>query len=148
MGPNTNPNETRRPTDIADERCRLAAASANLEGSWRAWFSGDGPGENAIERIEDVGPWYALGTETIIFNNKAHLANLPLEPINQTEHGGTLPNVIVWTETDLGGTLSEDNCNAFSTGTVGLTLSKGETWTMSDVVFCAQNTAHLYCFQQ
>lgn len=67
----------------ADAKCATSAKSALLEGTWKAWISDSKT--DAIDRIEDVGPWYRLDGAKVL-NNKAGLETQPLLPINVDEN--------------------------------------------------------------
>src|SRR5262245_2730644 len=55
----------------ADNLCGLAATAAGLGGTWTAWLSSSTV--DAIDRINDVGPWYLVDRCTLVFNNKASI---------------------------------------------------------------------------
>ena len=90
----------------ADSLCTAAAASASLGGEWVAWLSDEFT--DAIDRVSGEGPWYRMDGE-IVFNNAAHLATTPLNPILLDEFGtsqtcGVVPfGSSVWTGTGNGG---------------------------------------------
>ena len=67
-----------------DALCTTAAEAALLGSHWRAWLSDST--QNAIDRIDDVGPWY-LSTGERAFNNKANLATTALTVIEADENG-------------------------------------------------------------
>jgi hypothetical protein len=52
-----------------DTICNTTAVAANLDGTWKAWLSDSTT--NAIDRIDDVGPWYLLNGK-VVFNNKTN----------------------------------------------------------------------------
>lgn len=141
------------PTDAADALCRTAAEGAGLGGSWRAWLSSGGTAfANAADRIADTGPWYLMGTDTLVFNNKANLLNTPLAPIEINEHGVALLEGRVWTGSQVGGQLADD-CNAWRSGseyraTAGDLSATGTAWTNAGVSDCDSVDAHLYCLEQ
>ena len=95
--------------DGADKLCTLAAKAANKSGTFIAWLSDSKT--NAIDRIKDVGPWYLVGTEEVVFNNKANMMTEPQRPINRDEMGDEVeaPWDAVWTGTVAGG---KSNCDA------------------------------------
>jgi hypothetical protein len=147
--------------DEADRLCNAAAQGAGLPGTFRAWISSLGTsvpvvreGVRAADRIADVGPWYLVGTDTVVFNNKAHLLNTPLVPIDINEHGGTLTSGYVWTGTLVGGEFSFLDCEAWQTGdslldgTVGDLAATGNAWTDAARLRCRSDQAHLYCIEQ
>ena len=99
----------------ADEKCNAAAQAAVLAGTWKAWISTSS--EDAVDRIEDVGPWYLVDGATRVFNNKANLTTLPLASIALDEQGkrhdpftqGGL--YMAWTGTNSWGTKTSETCS-------------------------------------
>ena len=84
-----------------DAACASAAeASGRLKGShWIAWLSD--AQNNAIDRLQDAGPWYRPDGTTKVFEDKAHVAMSPamlLAPIGVDELG-TASTAFVWTGT-------------------------------------------------
>ena len=55
----------------ADSLCNMHAQAANLSGNFKAWLSDDT--NNAKDRIADVGPWYLVGSSTLVARNLATL---------------------------------------------------------------------------
>lgn len=70
----------------ADAKCATAAEAQSLGGAWKAWISSGSV--NAIDRINDVGPWYLVNGVQKVFNNKANLSTTPLVAIDEDETGG------------------------------------------------------------
>lgn len=141
----------------ADWICAQAAAGANLQGTWVAWISD--VGHDAIDRIQDLGPWYLMN-ETRAFNNKANLATTPLVPIDITEHGLPVPvNDCVWTNTAVGGRKiaecvweqtqlgSGDPVPCGGAHQCGFARKTDNTWT-SWTSSGSMTRCRLYCFQQ
>ncbi len=136
----------------ADMICQLAAQGALLGGKWKAWLSATGV--NAIDRIADVGPWYALdGTK--IFNNRDNLTTSPVNRLTVDEKGkpsNSLP-ITVWTGTKTGGQQGSVNCinwgssSSTSSGVIGYADSP-PNWTDSGGAAACSNTEHLICFEQ
>jgi hypothetical protein len=99
----------------ADERCYAAARAAELGGTWKAWMSTSS--EDAIDRIEDVGPWYLVNSATKVFNNKANLTTVPLASITLDEQGkrhGPFTQsglYVAWTGTSSGGVKTGETCS-------------------------------------
>jgi hypothetical protein len=144
----------------ADNICNDLAYYAGLGGVWKAWLSDSTT--DAIDRIDDVGPWYLLdGTE--VFYDKYDLVYGPFAPININEYGTTsYGNIAVWTGTLYDGTGSFDNCldwsdNFIFEGSDGDLLSDTDCWTEADGSYacdyvpdtqgCDQTLA-LYCIEQ
>ena len=136
----------------ADKICANHAAGGALGGTWKAWLSDSTT--NAIDRINDVGPWYLVGTDTVVFNNKANLATVPLIYIYISELGIAPPLYTnAWTGTLTGGTKSTDLCADWTNNTLSVRGLRGyvylvtTNWTQSASPTC-NSTEHLYCIQQ
>lgn len=131
--------------------CQLAAQGALLGGKWKAWLSATGI--NAIDRIADVGPWYALdGTK--IFNNRDNLTTSPLNRLTVDEKGKTFNSlpVTVWTGTKTGGQQSNVNCvnwgssSSTSSGGFGYGDSPPD-WTDAGGAAPCSSSEHLICIE-
>lgn len=138
----------------ADERCQLAADGALLGGTWKAWLSSDPDGLDAIDRIEDRGPWYDL-TGALVFNNRANLATRPQVAPNRDENGDEVDCLIyVWTGTSPGGASSSHDCCGWTKGCSGAaTMGRPceiDGWTdAGDGTYdCRTFEGHLYCLEQ
>jgi hypothetical protein len=140
----------------ADTICTSAAQAGGLGGSWKAWLS-DGT-TNAIDRINDVGPWYLVGTSTKVFTDKANLMTQPLVEIRTTEKGMPVPVngnhlVLSWTATQTGGTHGTSHCLSWTSqsfndnGAYGLATPANE-WTDASATIGCNQLLHLYCLQQ
>lgn len=136
----------------ADKICANHAAGGALGGTWKAWLSDSST--DAIDRINDVGPWYLVGTDTVVFNNKANLTTLPLTWIHITELGiepALYTNA--WTGTLTGGNKSIDLCADWTSNNIGVRGLTGyvylgtTNWTQSSNPACSSKW-HLYCIQQ
>jgi hypothetical protein len=139
--------------DGADAKCNTAASAAFLGGTWKAWLSD--ASTNAIDRINDVGPWSLLNG-TRVFNNKANLATFPHSAIDVTDHGNHEPGPGVWTGTLIGGTKSVNHCDSWlatslsERGTSGMS-SSASSWTEISGLegdYCRETRLHLYCIEQ
>jgi hypothetical protein len=145
--------------DAADAFCNRAATDAGLGGLWVAWLSDSV--HDALDRIDDVGPWYRVdGAE--VFADKAALLGNPLIEIDLDENGadtelipdgGGLAN-IPWTGTLADGTASQDTCNDWTNdaadvhGLAGAnTATTDAKWSEATAPLC-NNPYHLYCFEQ
>lgn len=129
-----------------DSFCTTVAGAAGFGGIWGAWLSNGT--FDAIDRINDVGPWYRFdGTE--VFANLAAITSGPAVPITQDEHGNDLGNVEVWTGTAADGTSQGDDCGNWTTnggqGHYGVSSATDATWTASTSGNCS-GQRHLYCF--
>lgn len=133
-----------------DHLCHQAAQAGNLRGTYRAWLST--AEEDAIDRVEDVGPWYPPGGTEPLFNNKAHLAGVPLLPLTITEHKHELDpqeQHCVWTGTQTGGVFDNDctEWEATSGWAIAGDPSVVENWTRGSDVDCYRR-CRLYCLGQ
>ncbi len=135
--------------EAADAQCALSAAM--LGGTWRAWLSGSSV--DAIDRIEDVGPWYLVDRTTVVFDSVAQMATGPSSAIDMSERGERLAAKSVWTGTAAQGTSAPETCSDWSSdratvdGQVGRSNVTGPAWTSSTVETCALYAA-LYCVEQ
>ncbi len=142
----------------ADTLCNDAAANAKLKGKYAAWVSTKIV--SAIDHVKGPGPWFLVDGTTQAFKNRAQLADVPLATIHQTEFGKILDGntpFVVWTGTQLGGTLAPDSvgwgtsCNNWTTtaleGRVGSAIQKNTFWTDDTNYYCDQKHL-LYCFEQ
>jgi hypothetical protein len=132
----------------ADNLCRTAATGGGLGGSWKAWLSDSST--NAIDRIADVGPWYALDGK-LVFNNKAGLATTPVNAIRVDQNGNAWGGE-VWTGTSVGGSKSGSCCLDWtSTDSAGVDAtigSSGYNWTDTAWTRICSNKCFLYCIEQ
>lgn len=136
----------------ADRLCQLAAAAANLGGTWKAWLSD--ATVDAIDRISGAGPWHLVGTGEVVFNNRLNLTTSPAVAIDHTEHGTLLYGQGVWTGTESGGrkTGSTPSCSNWTSSSVsggGLSgwATSISTWTSWGISECYEGH-RLYCFEQ
>ena len=138
----------------ADRLCNTVAQGAGVPGTYTAWLSS--PTVDAIDRIQDVGPWYQItadGGAIKTFNNRANMASAPLAAIQYTESGIQVFSGAVWTGTDTGGRKTSQNCKGFTSqspelGTTG-TIASTSGWTSNGGAGanCSDDN-YLYCFQQ
>lgn len=138
-----------------DALCQQVADGAMLEGTWIAWLSAANYDSSihAIDRVQDVGPWYLLNGEKA-FNNKANLAGTPLTTLNVDERGQELWNVQrIWTGSKTGGTLwgGYASCSGWmSSDGEGMTGNLGYSdtnWITDSSEYC-YSEHHLLCLQQ
>lgn len=140
----------------ADQLCNEVAASTNLGGTWIAWLSDST--HDAIDRVEDVSPWYNVDRSAIIFANKASLGTKPYDtfgPLLADEtgkFGGNGETRYTWTGTRAGGRKGENFCNDWSTdglGTYGdyITASYAAGWANGTLQECLRSAA-LFCIEQ
>jgi hypothetical protein len=148
LGQIPDSTDPRPAVEVADELCAQGAARGKLGGSWRAWLSASGV--DAIDRIEDVGPWYRLDRETMLFENKAQLGTGPLAPI--APPGSVRADRPFWTGTLLGGRRSAFNCMDWrryweGTATVGRADAIGAAWVSPEPHSCSYYGS-LLCIEQ
>lgn len=124
----------------ADQKCQQAAAGAGMPNHllYKAWLSveGDGnePDESASDRLQHHDKrYFRLDGIPIAMEWDDLTDGALLAPINITETGSTLPNALVWTNTDAQGFVdSMFDCgdwNAGIGGRVGYADSKQSSWT-------------------
>jgi len=140
--------------DGADRLCTAAAQAATLGGTWLALLSEESLAGDALARIEDVGPWYLVGTETVVFDRRADLAGDSLVPIDRDELGrettGELDEFFAWKGRFDGSTIEMDCVDWTSNsdreeGYVGLVSDTGSVWTYT---FSCDMLARIYCIEQ
>jgi hypothetical protein len=142
-----------------DNLCNQAAQASSLGGAWKAWLSASTM--DAIDRIDDVGPWLNLSRTSILFPNKAALTQVPLDGIwaDLEDDHGSIPTGSAWTGTRTGGHLSQgdgfiDTCDdwadvgQFSLGSTGAVHSNASNWTDYLLGECQIDSNHLYCIEQ
>ncbi len=139
----------------ADALCQGAALAGSLGGTWRAWLST--PSVNAIDRIQDVSPWYLIDRETLVFPVHASLRGPSLVPIGQNEYGPFdwetmgFGDRVVRTGSQSG--IADDTCSGFTSasgdeyGTYGW-LDEPDEWGGVQSGRCDSSNARLYCFEQ
>ncbi|APR81280.1 Hypothetical protein A7982_06627 [Minicystis rosea] len=144
----------------ADNLCNLAAEAVSIGGTWKAWISDSSV--DAIDRIEDKGPWLNVPRTAILFPNKAALTQTPIDSVwydLTDEHGTAVSTNDVWTGTKTGGRVSMSNdsfdtCDdwmtmgEFSLGATGSTGSSASIWTEWLVDECQFTSNRLYCIEQ
>jgi hypothetical protein len=143
----------------ADSNCMTQVGVAGIGGNWLAWMSDSSM--NAIDRINDVGPWYRLDGYRV-FDNKAQMTGLPQAPIDVDENGIVDHGEDVWTGTAVGGMAAPGgmaiDCMDWSTsgmnatGTppvavVGSTDFKDMQWTNKGTDNCGA-LQRIYCVEQ
>jgi len=135
-----------------DELCNTAGVASNLGGAFKAWLSDSTA--DAIDRIDDVGPWLRTDGE-VAFNNKTNLKTLPIVVLNLDENGAAVSGEpYVFTGTGIGGVKGATNCSDWTTsaptdsGTSGQFYSNDpQFWTGAGTHGCDM-AAHLYCVEQ
>jgi hypothetical protein len=138
----------------ADAKCQTAADAQVLGGTWKAWISSGST--NAIDRINDVGPWYLVDGVTKVFNNKANLLTTPANEIDMTE-SGAVPSWWgyneVWSGSYQSGDASGSDCEEWTTAlgqdaTTG-SASTDQTWGgEADTIYGCDGPEGLICFEQ
>jgi hypothetical protein len=135
----------------ADHICSAAATAAGLGGAWVAWLS---DATNAIDHVNDVGPWHLTDANaTIAFRSRADLSGDPLAAIDHNENETTNNSDGVWTGT-AGGAKSGNSCQSWmsaaaaAVGTFGKSdYMTGGAWSSFQTLSC-NSSLHLYCFEQ
>lgn len=141
----------------ADAKCLIEANASNLGGTWRAWLSDSTT--NAIDRINDVGPWYLVDGVTVVFANKAAISSSNPQVVIRNRDG-TLPGGRVITATASSGLKKPGSfqggyCTDWTASTGGSffygepTLITNGWWTNSSWMDTCGNFGYaLYCFEQ
>lgn len=144
--------DTRLAVEAADEDCTNGAAEMGWGGMWRAWLSTSQV--DAIDRIEDVGPWYRVDQETLLFASKAELTTGPRAPIDLTlDDPNREDDELFWSGTDLDGRRTVDNCedwtiyNVPAVAAVGRADIAGAAWVAAELLLCSNYLA-LLCIEQ
>jgi hypothetical protein len=149
-------------TPDGDAACNAAALKAGLRGTFKAWLSGYSTAGNvdAVSRLSDVGGWYLVGADVLVFANKAALTAPPAHAVDHDENGQEVaPAVLVWTATGSEGklatTASGGFCNSWTsesagnTGVIGKAASTTEWTSTASLTTEPCNAKHaLYCFEQ
>lgn len=144
----------------ADNLCNQAAEAASLGGVWVAWLSTSTV--DAIDRVEDVGPWLNVSRTAILFPNKASLTQTPQAWSNvETEKGRGRGTGYVWTGTRNGGRLASDATLGIETcsdwtddssdlglGHTGSVNSSGSAWTDASDDYCFRGLYPIFCIEQ
>lgn len=135
-----------------DAICELHATAAGLGGTWRAWLStGD---VDAIDRIDDVGPWYLVDRCTLVANSLSSLVvNGPLVNVGVDENGDSTSGNM-WTGTEANGRSGSFDCGDWTSsfageGVVGIgsdSMMDG-AWTHVSSNPCNLEN-YLICFEQ
>ena len=140
----------------ADAICQELACSAGLTGNYKAWLSDS---SSSPANDFDQGTAYSLVDGTAIANSFADLTDGSLlNPINKDETGSTPSGPsFVWTNTNVNGTPSGNDCEGWTSNDVGKVGSVGQrtatdigwtaTLTLGGTISC-NTLAKLYCFQQ
>ena len=132
---------------VADEACTAEAADGGLGGSWRAWLSSSEV--DAVERIDDVGPWYRLDQETLLFPSRAEIGQGPRAAIVPDGEGERR----FWSGTGPDGRATAETCsdwtvyNVPAVATIGRADLVGSAWIPDAPLLCAEYLA-LLCLEQ
>lgn len=136
----------------ADGLCTKAANAAGLSGGWQAFLPYQTT-VSAADRLMASGPWHLVGTDEVVFADKASLAGNPAVALNRDEHGAIIPgeSIPVWTSLWANGLYAYMDCSGWTvsysqhSSTQG-NASQAETWKFFRETSCDVR-AHLYCFQ-
>lgn len=138
-----------------DDKCQAAANAAGFTGTFKAWLSDDST--NAIDRITSNGPWREVGSQTLMFTDKANLRGYPKARLTRDELG--LDAGLRWyTGTLVTGVKSSNTCQSWTnntsmvmSGTTGIrggSSPPGKEWTEDTAYACANSVPyHLLCLQ-
>jgi hypothetical protein len=133
----------------ADERCSNRAASAGLDGTFKAWLSSSA--ESAIDRMAHAEVPYRRTDGTKVADDWNDLIDGDLAaPIELDENGDQVFGD-VWTGTLASGEAAGATCSGFdssaSSGVCGSSNSAGAAWTDNIEPPCTAGL-RLYCVQQ
>lgn len=154
--------------EAATAICDEAASSAGLNGDWMAFLSA--PGDKAIDRLNDSGPWYLVNGLTLVAESKTQLIASDFTPqlehaINMTEEGVTLSCNVndtpalytecgVWTGTYTNGDAQPNHCENWSTasteanGSLGVAHFPDAMWLGTGAIASCNAQRRIYCFEQ
>lgn len=138
----------------ADAKCTDWANAANLGGTWKAFLST--ASVNAPSRMNEVGPWYNVSRQYLVFNNKTGFTVGAINAI-RTEYN-VVASGSAWTGTKANGTADAVHCSGWTTngasayasvGTPNSTLNSGAIWmaTGGNAPACGSQM-RVYCFEQ
>lgn len=137
----------------ADEKCQLAADSAGLGGTFRAWIST--PESSAFDNLVHSSEPYvrvdgvqiALDWSDLIDGDLA--APLEVDEWGAVQNNGDCGNV--WTNTIRDGKSHEDACTGWTalqdSASLGRSDMSNHSWTEGCIQDCLKQY-HLYCFEQ
>ncbi|MEA2748151.1 MAG: hypothetical protein QOI41_2294 [Myxococcales bacterium] len=137
--------------NAADMYCQSAATDAGLPGTYRAWLSSTST--NALDRIDDVGPWYSM-RDTVVFSSKSALREAPTAQIVDETGAAPLADNAPWTGTDAQGLGTGQDCEGWTNGTAEIVATTGSgfaadsEWSGGSATLHCDNKAPLICFQQ
>ena len=136
----------------ADLKCQLAATTAGLGGSYKAWLSD--LSADAITRLTLSYPLRRPTGLTIFANDSARISGVLAAAPNVDEFGNPVTTPFVWTNSDaLGRSLMNDcggwttNNGAFYGGYGNANSTNTFAWTQTSTATCDQ-LLRLYCIEQ
>ncbi len=147
LGKIADSGETRTGLEVADAACTSAGTDRGFGGAWRAWLSSSSV--DAIDRIDDVAPWYRTDQETLLFATLSELATGPRATIDPLRDG----EVMFWSGTNRDGIRTSHTCadwtvyNTPAVATVGRVDATGARWVAESPLLCANYLA-LLCIEQ
>lgn len=137
----------------ADQKCQLAATTAGLGGTWRAWLTV--LGATVSSRISETPPWSDLRGAELFASESARDNALPGFALDRDEFGRTLGDVRVWTNAWSTALPQTADCVAWTNATAGQTGAVGAPaatipgrWAANFESLSCQTPAHLYCVEQ
>lgn len=135
-----------------DAFCATYASAGGLAGTWKAWMSDEAT--NAVDRINDVGPWYLVGTTTVAAANKLAFATTPAVMIDVTQTGARLGSYPIGaaTGTTASGMKSPGNTCSSWTATTGfyaaIQMQPASIWQVTSGGCSSGGGNRVICIQQ
>ncbi|MBX3041429.1 MAG: hypothetical protein KF789_12045 [Bdellovibrionaceae bacterium] len=136
----------------ADLKCQLAATTAGLGGTYKAWLSD--LSQDAISRLSLSYPLRQPDGLTIFANDSARISGVLAAAPNVDEFGNTVSTPLVWTNSDSLGRGLMSDCGQWTTdnglqyGAYGSANSTNSSaWTQVSTATCDQ-LLRLYCIEQ
>jgi len=136
-----------------DRLCTKAAHAAQRSGEWQA-FLPYGTTVTAQDRLTAQGPWYLMGTDTVVFADKESLTGNPTVALTRDELGNLIAEtpVPVWTSLSSSGEYAYTSCSGWTQGRPQYFATQGDaaevtSWKWYRETTCEQQ-ARLYCFQE
>lgn len=136
----------------ADLKCQLAATTAGLGGTYKAWLS-----DLSTDVIDRLSLSYPLRRSTglIVFaNDSARISGVLTAAPNVDEFGQTVSTPLVWTNSDSLGRGLLSDCGQWTTGSAAqygaygnATSTNSSGWTQVSTATCDQ-LLRLYCIEQ
>lgn len=140
----------------ADEKCAMAAQTAGLPGTWRAWLSDGTENGSPAGRFDTMFSGFYKRVDGVpVAHGWAGLGGALLAKIEVTENNAVVGNPkSAWTNINQGGTAADkdNHCGGWTSESDQSSAVRGSLtvmdagWTNAGVQTC-DNDLHLYCFQ-